>query len=592
MKKLSFIALVMLFSVSTVFALAFTPQKMTISSQSNVFYAFDGKALNIPVTIGGTPATVLFEVFTNGKASTVNMVKNGFLGWHFVNKIDTCLFTSSAYQFEKGAQSITWTGKDDDGNAVPKGTYTYYLWGYDSVSPKVAATRQMSFNWNETAIIRSVDDNGIALTQPEIYSGGRLVGNDAGSTVTHTKWAIGGDPNDASLVEYTTVPAFADLAPLALLSSDHTMYFKLCETSGTQIQLSKYKWIPNGASQAQTKWGNNGMFVFDFPEHSGEFHGSVNAPKNADYLITLNNNFFSSKNISELIYVDTADGTEIKRVDLSPWWVRVNEGGDAGGQYCGGPTDIWPAADGNVYLNFHGACLQHVINPNVDGDINDMTVWANANGDRIGDHNNEPSAKFPWICFDYNVAPYIYDSATDALGFSMIPTYDLGAVSFGLFAPDGTGIDYFSYANETAVIKTGNRVIDYNSAYDGIYTDNNSAATDTGGWFYIAHDSIKGTISNIVAVSDAAPAAFAVAQNSPNPFNPTTTISFTLAKAGKTTVDVYNVAGQKIDTLVNSSLSAGSHSVTWNASKFSAGVYFYTVKSGDFSKTTKMTLLK
>jgi hypothetical protein len=43
---------------------------------------------------------------------------------------------------------------------------------------------------------------------------------------------------------------------------------------------------------------------------------------------------------------------------------------------------------------------------------------------------------------------------------------------------------------------------------------------------------------------------------------------------------------------VNANMNAGSHSVTWNASKFSAGVYFYTVKSGDFSKTIKMTLLK
>jgi hypothetical protein len=94
------------------------------------------------------------------------------------------------------------------------------------------------------------------------------------------------------------------------------------------------------------------------------------------------------------------------------------------------------------------------------------------------------------------------------------------------------------------------------------------------------------------AVNTTAPSAFTVAQNTPNPFNPTTTISFTLAKAGHTTVDVYNVAGQKVSTLVNGNLSAGSHSVTWNAAKFSAGVYFYTVKSGSFTRSMKMTLLK
>ena len=95
-----------------------------------------------------------------------------------------------------------------------------------------------------------------------------------------------------------------------------------------------------------------------------------------------------------------------------------------------------------------------------------------------------------------------------------------------------------------------------------------------------------------VAVDDDAPAAFAVDQNYPNPFNPTTTISFTNVEASNVSIDVFNVAGQKVDTIANEFKSAGSHSVTWDASGFSAGVYFYTVKTGDFSKTMKMTLLK
>jgi len=126
-----------------------------------------------------------------------------------------------------------------------------------------------------------------------------------------------------------------------------------------------------------------------------------------------------------------------------------------------------------------------------------------------------------------------------------------------------------------------------------MYTDNNSAGdVAVEGIFFIGHDSIKGDLSYSIGVADQAPAAFTVAQNSPNPFNPTTTINYTLAKTGHVTIDVFNMAGQRVDTIVNSNMNAGSHSATWNASKFSAGVYFYTVKSGDFSKTTKMTLLK
>ena len=96
----------------------------------------------------------------------------------------------------------------------------------------------------------------------------------------------------------------------------------------------------------------------------------------------------------------------------------------------------------------------------------------------------------------------------------------------------------------------------------------------------------------MVAVEEEVQVAFAVEQNSPNPFNPTTSISYTIPEANHVTVDIFNVAGQKVDTLVNDFMDAGKHSAVWDASGFSNGVYFYTVKSGDFSRTMKMTLLK
>ena len=114
---------------------------------------------------------------------------------------------------------------------------------------------------------------------------------------------------------------------------------------------------------------------------------------------------------------------------------------------------------------------------------------------------------------------------------------------------------------------------------------------DVPGLYYIAHDSIKGVITSQVSV-DEAPAAFSVAQNTPNPFNPTTTISFNIPEAGNVTVDIFNVAGQRVDTVASDFMSSGSHTVTWDASGFSAGVYFYSVKTSNFTKTMKMTLLK
>jgi len=81
-------------------------------------------------------------------------------------------------------------------------------------------------------------------------------------------------------------------------------------------------------------------------------------------------------------------------------------------------------------------------------------------------------------------------------------------------------------------------------------------------------------------------------QNYPNPFNASTIIEFDLPNATYLTLDVFNVIGQKIVTLIESELQAGSHQVSWNASEQSSGVYYYRIKVGDNSETKRMVLLK
>jgi hypothetical protein len=190
----------------------------------------------------------------------------------------------------------------------------------------------------------------------------------------------------------------------------------------------------------------------------------------------------------------------------------------------------------------------------------------------------------------------MYHLSADANLFSNASCYDMGAVSFALLAPDGDGIGHFAFAGDTAGWKWFNQFVQNGGAYDGIYCDDNEKCNELAakipGIFYIAHDSIKGTIGTQTGVQGASPDVFAVSQNTPNPFNPATTINFTLSRAGKTTVEVFNSAGQKVDSLLNANMSAGNHAVVWNASRFSAGVYFYTIKSGNLSKTIKMTLVK
>ncbi len=83
-----------------------------------------------------------------------------------------------------------------------------------------------------------------------------------------------------------------------------------------------------------------------------------------------------------------------------------------------------------------------------------------------------------------------------------------------------------------------------------------------------------------------------LSQNYPNPFNPATTISFTLPAVSDVKLKVYNVMGQQVAELVNDRLAAGTHTVRWNASDYSSGVYFYELTAGDIKISKKMLLVK
>ncbi len=81
-------------------------------------------------------------------------------------------------------------------------------------------------------------------------------------------------------------------------------------------------------------------------------------------------------------------------------------------------------------------------------------------------------------------------------------------------------------------------------------------------------------------------------QNYPNPFNPTTEISFSIRVKGITSLEVYNILGQKVATIVNKELNAGSHKYQFDASRLTSGIYFYKLQSTSYSNIKKMLLIK
>lgn len=89
-----------------------------------------------------------------------------------------------------------------------------------------------------------------------------------------------------------------------------------------------------------------------------------------------------------------------------------------------------------------------------------------------------------------------------------------------------------------------------------------------------------------------APGQYFLAQNFPNPFNPTTTIGYTIPQTDLVSLKVYNVLGAEITTLLKETQTAGSRQAVWNASDYPSGVYFYRLQAGAFVATRKFILLR
>jgi hypothetical protein len=98
-------------------------------------------------------------------------------------------------------------------------------------------------------------------------------------------------------------------------------------------------------------------------------------------------------------------------------------------------------------------------------------------------------------------------------------------------------------------------------------------------------------IDNVVGANET-PAVFALAEAYPNPFNPSTTLSYSVPENQEVTLNVYNTSGQLVKTLVNGMVERGEHKVVFDASDLASGVYVYTLKSATQSAMHKMVLVK
>ena len=106
-----------------------------------------------------------------------------------------------------------------------------------------------------------------------------------------------------------------------------------------------------------------------------------------------------------------------------------------------------------------------------------------------------------------------------------------------------------------------------------------------------------GTIcGGLVAIEPSAqnelPFEFDMNQNYPNPFNPVTTVMYQLPVFSRVKITLYNILGQEAAILINAEQSAGYHRIIFDAAKLASGIYIYTIESGNFTKSMKMSIVK
>ncbi len=185
------------------------------------------------------------------------------------------------------------------------------------------------------------------------------------------------------------------------------------------------------------------------------------------------------------------------------------------------------------------------------------------------------------------------------------------SLSFGETYPE-------DYPDDIDPLYGGEVLFNYNQMRDGITTPRNAAvgykgtfgnSSIPGAMIYVTYSvESMGSISQIVELLSssvayfdlstdikeyvAKPNDFILYNNFPNPFNPSTNIKFYLPSAMKLTITVYDLLGREIDRVLNKYLSAGFHTVTWDASNYASGIYYARVKGENISQIIKMTLIK
>ena len=534
--------------------------------------------------------------------------------------------------FEAGNSTITWDGNDWEGNAAGAGSYSFDVIAFNLLDP---ATLMFGRNRDQFS------DHEIDMRDQTMWTHRR----------GRYREATGDGPQN---VHVFTLGTDYIANPSAFEEWDASAVWEVVEESGSRggpkpdpddpdiIYLVNSNWDDefsgiykarkNAAAKSLervTEWGANGFA--DVPGPTTENAMQILVYK--DQIVSPN---WSQADppASGLNFWDKGTGEFLKTFDVREFFLRWRVDDNGNITFSGGGPSSVSADDTGLWVC--GWRSTSIIKLDWDGNV----IWYNGPGDLYSDQFSEeyaatlgltgPAAGGSFqltirISNDRTGHIAVYTPAANQFGnqYSAMGRDGSGVLrlfmdptKMGPFRPSGAS--HISWVDENQGRVNGHWIGPDRrpGPFDGIYLDGNwdlsvngpppeREASEIVGFlqaFHVPFDLAVGRLgAGVTAVeadaSAGTPDSYALGEAYPNPFNPETTIDFSVPVDGQVSINLFNTAGQLVATLVDNQFRTGAYKATWDArdkqgEPVSSGVYFYRMEAGDFSATHSMTLLK
>ena len=561
------------------------------------------------VAYGGSGSVAIpFEVNQRARVTVViydmNSTHTGKTGphgaWIRVTPQPQYVNHSPMMNLEAGSNSWTWDGTAWDGSAAGAGDYEYDVIAFNDFEANLVGTGH-SGAWGQHSVDTNVDPpetwSPYQETPPNVSYFGTVDRDYIANPTAYEQWTITAfDPQEENNASGNRPD---DLDPSVHWSSRSSANENLGTTTGI-IKLKR-----NDAAKTldiDTSYGDEGQGAdrgstwWVIPHQSSVYSGT----RSGDPLL-----------IGIEVY-DKTSGEMTRFNDMLDWFHRVDTDEDGNQSIAQVGISIFAVNDNGIWMTDHAT--DHFVHTDHDGNVK----WCNTTGDGIKDWLSAESAQ------ELGIASHAAGSNAVTVSMDAHPTGKMSIAidqhnqigyNFGAFGRDGTGLFFHTFDPELGPYYYGStlkhiRLIgDGSGQYDGMYPATGVDITNptervsegNGMLMYIPHGIFTGRLSSMTAVEELGPAStpdsYVLGDAYPNPFNPETTIEFSVPFASQVRLEVFNTAGQLVATLVDEELGAGSYKSVWNgldkgAGKVSSGVYFYRMEAGGFTATRSMTLLK